>query len=380
MAPAPAWSQSLQSPEVHTDRTVTFRFRAPNAKQVVVALEGAKSLPMQNDGAGVWSATSAPLDPDYYGYSIVEDGVSLIDPDNPLMKPNMLYTQSMVHVPGPAALPWEVNQVPHGQVDHLFYHSAVVGDDRDFYVYTPPGYNARSNRTYPTLYLLHGYSDDASAWTAVGRVNTILDNLTAQGKVQPMVVVMPLGYGAPEILSRRGPRGSARDVGKRNLEKFTEALLTEVMPTVERTYRVSRDRSDRAIAGLSMGGAESLLTGLNHPETFGWVGSFSGALSMAGSDYSGLFPRLSGGSDDPFRLIWIACGVDDGLLKSNHDFEQWLKAAGIAFTPVETPGAHSWLVWRRNIAAFAPLLFRSGAARAGSRRSLTALSAPSTER
>ncbi len=157
---------------------------------------------MQKDGQGLWTVTTAPLEPDLYGYSFVADGVPLIDPLNALMKPNLLNTQSMVHVPGPASLPWELNRVPRGRIHRHPYQSAIVGDDRDYYVYTPPGYDPRASKLYPVLYLLHGYSDDARAWTDVGRAHVILDNLIAQGKATPMLIVMPLGYGAPEIVSR----------------------------------------------------------------------------------------------------------------------------------------------------------------------------------
>src|SRR5208337_3575425 len=156
------------------------------------------------------------------------------------------------------SLPWEINLVPHGVIHHHFYRSGIVGDDRDFYVYTPPAYNPEAKKLYPALYLLHGFSDDASAWTAVGRAHVILDNLIAQGKAKPMIVVMPLGYGAPEILSPtfHGFRDSS--LVDRNMDRFRQALLTEVIPQVEKIYRVSPDRQSRAIAGLSMGGAESL--------------------------------------------------------------------------------------------------------------------------
>src|SRR5437899_74185 len=183
----------MVSPEVHSDNRVTFRFRAPNAKEVTLSLEGApKDFTAQKDDAGVWSVTTEPLTPDFYGYAFVADDVHLIDPSTPLMKPNLLNTTSQVHVPG-AGLAWEVGDVPHGEVHHHFYRSGIVGDQRDFYVYTPPGYAARGKQTYPVLYLLHGFSDDASGWTAVGRANVILDNLIAQGKTKPMIVVMPLG-------------------------------------------------------------------------------------------------------------------------------------------------------------------------------------------
>src|SRR5207247_9460103 len=142
-------------------------------------------LPMQKDGEGVGSVTTDPMEPDFYGYSFVADGVALIDPSNPLMKPNLLNPQSVVHVPGPASLPWEVSNTPHGNIHRHFYRSTVVGDDRDFYVYTPPGYDPEARQLYPVFYLLHGFSDDASGWTAVGRGHVILDSLMVQRTAKP---------------------------------------------------------------------------------------------------------------------------------------------------------------------------------------------------
>ncbi len=352
-------SPPIVSPEVHADHSVTFRFRDPNAKSVLLAREGVeKPAPMQKDAQGVWSVTTPPLEPDFYGYSFVADGVRLMDPSNSLIKPNLLFPQSMVHVPGPSSLPWEMNNVAHGVIHHHFYHSAVVGDDRDYYVYTPPGYNPGAGQLYPVLCLLHGYSDGADAWTAVGRANVILDNLIAQGKVKPMIVVMPLGYGAPEILRRNGLAAfHDPNLVKRNMDRFGEALLTEVMPQVEQDYQVSKDRNDRAIAGLSMGGAESLYVGLNHLDHFAWVGSFSaGGL---GEDYNAEFPSLNSGANSQLHLLWIACGTDDRLIAPNRKFRAWLTSKGIRHTDIETPGMHTWMVWRRNLAAFAPLLFQS---------------------
>ena len=262
------------SPEVQPDGHVTFRFIESNAVKVEVSIEGqSEPGPMQKDEHGIWTATVGPLQPDIYGYSLVADGVALIDPSNPMMKPNLLNTESAVHVPGPASLPWEVNNVPHGEIHHHFYHSKIVGDDPDFYVYTPPGYEPGAKRGYPVLYLLHGFSDAADGWPAVGRANVILDNLIAQGKAKPMIVVMPLGYGNPEVL--RHGWGSDKDLAWSNLSKFTDVLLAEVIPQVERSYKVRKDSESHAIAGLSMGGAESLLTGLNHLDTFAWIGAFS---------------------------------------------------------------------------------------------------------
>jgi enterochelin esterase-like enzyme len=352
------WAQNppppIISPEVHPDRSVTFRLRDPNAKEVFVGLENGQRLTMQKDDQGVWSATSEPLEPDYYGYSFTADGVSLFDPSNWRRVPNFLYVSSGLHVPGPSSLTWEPNDVPHGVVHHHFYHSAVVGDDRDFYVYTPPGYDAHAKKTYPVLYLLHGFSDDASGWTAVGRANIIMDNLIAQGKVQPMLVVMPLGYGAPEILSH----GFASFPQYRlpNMQKFREALLNEVIPQIEKGYHASSDRNSRAIAGLSMGGAESLFTGLNTLDHFAWVGAFSsGGL---GEDLNAEFPGLDSKANDQLHLLWIACGTDDRLIGPNRKFREWLDSKNIHYTNIETPGAHTWMVWRRNLSNFAQLLFQ----------------------
>jgi len=354
---APPPPPPIVSPEVHPDHSVTFRFHDPNAKQVAVAREGLEHpIPMQKDDQGVWSVTTEPLEPDYYGYSFIADGVRLLDPSNSLLKPNILGVSSEVHVPGAATLSWEVNDVLQGVVHHHFYHSGVVGDNRDYYVYTPPGYDPRETKTYPVLYLLHGYSDDASAWTAVGRANVILDNLIAQGKAKPMIVVMPLGYGAPEILTRGFGAFRHPELVERNMNNFRSALLTEVIPQVERDYRVASDRQSRAIAGLSMGGAESLYTGLNTLDHFAWVGSFSaGGL---GEDYKAEFPSLDSKANTELHLLWIACGTEDHLITPNRKFRDWLTTQGVHHTDIETPGMHTWMVWRHNLTNFVPLLFR----------------------
>jgi enterochelin esterase family protein len=343
------------SPDVHPDGSVTFHLPAPHAEKVLFALEGADPVPMKKGDDGIWSITTAPLTPDDYGYHFVSDGVITTDPVNSHYKSNLLYTDNIVHVTGPTPQPWDDTDVPHGIVHHHFYKSAIVGDDRDYYVYTPPGYDPAAKTRYPVLYLLHGYSDNASGWTAVGYANLILDNLIAQGKARPMLVVMPLGYGAPEVVSRAGPSRDP-DLTKRNFDRFSSSLLTEVLPQVEREYHVSSDRRDRAIAGLSMGGAESLLTGLNNLDKFAWIGAFSsGGLRV---EYDAAFSSLSSADNGRIRLLWIACGRDDGLFTANQQLEAWLKSKEMAFTPIETPGRHTWMVWRRNLTNFAPLLFQ----------------------
>jgi len=347
--------RSLVTPEVHPDDSVTFRFLAPNAQDVKLAREGTEPVAMKKDDTGVWSVTTPPLAPDYYGYSISVDGVRSLDPFNHGQVPNLISPGNFVHVPGPS-LPWDVNDVPRGEVHHHFYKSAVADDQRDFYVYTPPGYDPTAKTTYPVLYLLHGYSDDASGWSAVGHANVILDNLIAQGKAKPMIVVMPLGYGTMEIIALGWGAWGHTDVRDKNFSNFQKALLTEVMPKVESEYRVAQDRNSRAIAGLSMGGSESLLTGLNNLDKFAWVGAFSaGGIPDA---FEKDFPNLDAKANQQLKLLWIACGTEDHLIKVNRDLRDWLKTKGVEHTDIETPGMHTWMVWRRNLTEFAGLLFR----------------------
>jgi len=351
-----AFSQRIVSPEVQSDGKVTFRLRAPDAKEVLLHCEGVSETNMQKQENGIWSLRTEPLEPDIYSYSFQVDGCRVIDPNNALLKYNLLNTDSQVHVPGPSTLPWELNDVPHGQLHRHFFKSAIAGDDRDFYVYTPPGYEPAVRKRYPVLYLLHGYSDDASAWTSVGLANVILDNLIARKQAVPMLIVMPLGYGTMEVI--RGGWGGVRnrELWTENIDKFRQSLLTEVMPQVEKIYHTVPDAKARAIAGLSMGGTESLLTGLNTLERFGWVAGFSsGGL---GTNYPAEFPNLTRNAGANLRLLWIACGEQDGLLKSNLQFVEWLKSQNVRYTWIQTPGQHSFRVWRRNLAQFSPLLFR----------------------
>ncbi len=349
---------AVTSPDVQSDGKVTFRLFDPGAKEVKLQFEGVpQPAPMTREDSGVWSLTLGPLDPDIYGYEFIADGVNLMDPNNPSIKPNLVQPQNMVHVSGATSQLWEVAEVPHGVVHHHFFKSKVVGDQRDFFVYTPPGFNPKSKTKYPVLYLLHGYSDSADGWTAVGMANVTLDNLIAQGKIQPMIVVMPLGYGTPDMIKLRWTAWQHPEVRQLNFDNFRKSLLTEVFPQVESAYPVSTKREDRAIAGLSMGGSESLLTGLNNIDKFAYVGAFSaGGLP---DDYAPQFPSLDTKQAAQLRVLWIACGTSDHLIDDNRKFKTWLKSKNITFTDIETPGAHTWMVWRRNLIAFTPLLFNS---------------------
>ncbi len=352
----PAVAQPLVSPEVHSDSRVTFRLRAPNAREVTIRLETVGSKPMQKDEQGVWSFTCDPLQPDTYSYSLNVDGVQMIDPSNPLLKYNLLNTESQVHVPGPATLPWEINDVPHGVLHRHLYRSAILGDDRPFVVYTPPGYDPAAAKTYPVLYLLHGFSDAEDAWVSVGRANVILDNLIAWGGAKPMLIVMPLGYGNKEVIAGgwAGLRNTA--VWKDSIAKFRDILLTEIVPQVEKSYRVSTDRESRAIAGLSMGGTQSLFIGLNAVDHFAWIGAFSsGGLD---ENFERAYPNVRTSTNSKLRLLWITCGREDGLLGVNKKLVAWLADRGVKIVGPDVPGGHSFLVWRRNLADFAHLLFQ----------------------
>jgi enterochelin esterase family protein len=276
---------------------------------------------------------------------------------NYLRKPNLVWQSNMVLVPGDPAEPWEVQHVPHGALHHHFYRSEVIGDERDYFVYTPPGYTAHGHDRYPVLYLLHGYSDTAEGWTAVGQANMIMDNLLATGRVKPMLIVMPLGYGVPGFASHTSSNFRDADLNARNFKDFRTALLDEVLPQVEHEYRVESGRTHRAIAGLSMGGAESLYVGLNNVDKFAYVGAFSSG-GLPGTAASA-FPGLTGAKvNSRLQLLWISCGKEDGLITFNRELIKSLRAKGVQLTPVETEGRHEWPVWRRNLISFASQLFK----------------------
>jgi enterochelin esterase family protein len=351
-APAPAPPRYV-SPEVRPDGTATLRLRAPNAEKVDVTVEGATTS-MQKDPDGLWTATTPVLAPEIYNYRFVVDDTTMLDPRNTDVTNNLLGLTNNFTIPGTPPEPWELQSIPHGIVEHHFYTSQVVlglrNNQSDYYVYTPPGYNAKSRQNYPVLYLLHGYSDAADGWSSVGKANFILDSLIASGKAKPMIVVMPLGYGNMAVLKPgRTPAVSAQSV-----DLYQKALLTEVMPQIEANYHVSKKREDRAIAGLSMGGHESLFIGLTHPELFAWIGTFSAGLNP--KTISELPPTTAQKAN--LRLLWMACGVDDALLKPNQTAIAALKAGGLPVTAIETPGHHQWPVWRDNLIHFAPLLFQ----------------------
>jgi enterochelin esterase-like enzyme len=352
-------SASFKSNEVHPDGSITFRYKDPAAGKVLLNLEGVdKPLTMQKDSDGLWSVVTPPLPPQIYGYGFEVDGRSQLDPKNPVVKPNLISVGNLVTVPGSVPQLWEAREVPHGVVHHHFYTSkavkGLVDGQSEYYVYTPPSYDPKRAKPYPVLYLLHGWSDRANGWTAVGQANFIFDNLIAEGRVDPMLVVMPLGYGDMKFVTSGDAVWDDDAVIDHNVALFSQALLTEILPQVESAYHASKDRNDRAITGLSMGGLESLTIGLTHPEQFGWVGGFSSAMGHREKDE---LAALSGKSAR-LRLLWVACGTQDDLITPNRRFIAWLKSKDVPVTAIETTGMHTWMVWRDNLAHFAPLLFQ----------------------
>ncbi|QHN04822.1 esterase [Granulicella sp. WH15] len=348
-----------RSPEVNADRSITFRYLGAGASKVEVEIDWLnKKVPMVKGADGVWSFTTAPLPPQIYSYSFYVDGEQIFDPGNLDVAPNLVYHDNMVEVPGSGQELWDVTPVPHGEVHrHVYTTKVLVGlrqAQEPYMVYTPPGYDAHAAKPYPVLYLLHGWSQTEAGWTSTEKAALILDNLLAAGKIKPMVVVMPQGYGDMSFVERHEIWEHKEPVDH-NTRLFGQALLTEMLPRVEAEYRVARDREGRAIAGLSMGGLESLSVGLGNPDKFAWVGGFSSAVHLFAypNPVAGLDPKTA-----KLRLLWIACGTEDSLIEPNRKLVTYLKGAGVPVTAVETPGAHVSQVWRWNLAEFAQLLFR----------------------
>ena len=351
--PPPRRDSGLISPEVHADGKITFRLRAPKAEKVSVICEAVGTQPMAKDADGVWSVTVGPVPPGIYDCQFDVDGLRITDPASPNVFGNRQGSRGYVEVPGPPGHPRsdEWRDVPHGTVTIHWYTSKVTGARRRVHVYAPPGYQQEASKRYPVLYLLHGSGDNDSHWTLLGRANVIADNLLADGRAVPMLIVMPDGHVAD--------RSREREEGSRNRgrELFEKDLLESVLPLVEANYRVLADPQHRGIVGLSMGGGQSIGVGLGHLDQFAWVGAFSAAVS--GND-----PVLAklrsdpGAANQKLKLLWIAIGKDDFLLARNRDFVKALDELKIRHTYQETEGRHAWGVWRGYLAEFLPLLFR----------------------
>jgi enterochelin esterase family protein len=352
------------SPEVAADGKVTFRILAPKAEAVRL---NASDIPGLGQGAelikgtnGVWEATVGPVRGGAYRYHFSVDGVAVVDPRNPATSESNNNTWSLVTVPGAEFM--DVKQVPHGAVSAVTYYSSALKRFRRMHIYTPPGYESGRGK-FPVFYLLHGASDSDDSWGSVGRAGFILDNLIAAGKARPMIVVMPAGHTGPFRMG--GPRPAA--------DEFSQDFLNDIMPAVERSYRVVTDRKGRALAGLSMGGGQTLNIGIPNLDKFGYLGVFSsGVFGITGGNRGGNTNAPAGPSFEEqntaklesaelkkgLRLFWFATGKDDFLIETSRATVAMFKKHGFDVTFKETDGGHTWMNWRDYLNEFAPQLFQ----------------------
>lgn len=351
----PVGAQSnIISPLVAPDGTVTFQVAAPNAKSVRVSGDFTPhSVEMKRNNLGIWIAKVGPLKPDLYGYNFEIDGQSVPDPSNNYVKVGAYWFGSQVEVPGPETAYMDAHDGPHGVVHEHWYYSNGLKAVRRVLVYTPSGYKSDKSSGYPVLYLLHGYGDDETNWTTVGRANLIMDNLIAAGKAVPALIVMPYGHQSRQIGWGASSNLTITDEGR----ALEADLKQNVIPLVEQNYNVRTDSESRAIAGISMGGFQAIMIGLNNPDQFAWVAGFSSAFI----EPLNLDAFLSKPANEKLRirLLWLGCGSLDSLLYGNQRFIQDLKAKGIPCEWVETPGYdHGWLLWRPYLRDLIPRLFR----------------------
>jgi len=340
---------------VQPDKSVTFQVRAPDATTVKLTgdlVQGPQDMTKGDDG--YWSVTVGPLKPNIYNYRFSINGVGNIDPNNPMVKEGDRSSESMVIVPADTPQVWDVQNVPHGTVHMNLYQSKSLGVTREIWVYTPPGYEA-AKASYPVLYLLHGSGDTETGWTTVGRANLIVDNLIATGKAKPMLIVMPYGRPTAEVtLVPPAPAGAQQD---RNA--FANDLLQDVIPFVEKLYRVSAKADDRALAGLSMGGGQTLQIGPTHPDIFHYIGAFSAGGGNSNYDelYKDLFANPTA-ANKKIKLFYIACGKTDSLFAGSQKLHETLDRHEIKNKFVPSEEGHVWRNWRAYLADFAPQLFR----------------------
>jgi enterochelin esterase-like enzyme len=339
------------SPEVRLDRTIVFRLRAPEARGVTLSFAGSK--PMTKDDSGVWSATVGPVEPEIYQYNFTVDGVRILDPGNPNLKNGRAPDASVVEVPGNPPRFDELQSNAHGALHIRTYLSTPLKKPRRLYVYTPPQYDLEPNRRFPVLYLRHGNGDNEENWSDTGRAGVILDNLIAQHKAVPMLIVMPNGDTDGSWGGGSSPEG---------IEMLSQELLSDIIPMIDRTYRAAGGRENRAIAGLSMGGGQAFTIGLKHPDLFAWVGEFSSGL-VSDTEFH-LDKYLPGFLDHPddvnkkLKLLFLSCGTEDPRYPGQLDLADLLKQHNIRYVWYPTPGAHEWKVWRHALAEFAQKVFQ----------------------
>jgi enterochelin esterase family protein len=372
------------SPEVTADRRVTFRLYAPEASSVSIRAGDIPAAARQNAEFtkrenGVWEMTTGALEPGAYRYVYVVNGVSVIDPRNTAISESNTTTWSVVSVPGSDM--FDVKNVPHGAVSSVYYHSTALGRTRRMHVYPPPGYETSTTK-YPVFYLLHGAGDCDDSWTSVGRANFILDNLIAANKAKPMIVVMPAGHTTTAPTGRgaagRGAAPGASTAPAPTRDEFTADFLTDILPYVEKHYRVIPDRAHRAIAGLSMGGSQTLNIGIPNLDKFAYIGVYSSGLlgarpAPAAAGAPAPEPPAPFGSawaqqnaavldnaalKKGLKLFWFSTGKEDGLMPTTKSTVDFFTTHG--FTPVfkESAGGHTWLNWRDYLVEFTPQLFQ----------------------
>jgi enterochelin esterase family protein len=352
----------LISPEVLADRKVTFRIFAPKASGVTLRgswVAGPDPVKLEKDEKGVWTATVGPLLPDLYSYAFSVDGVKTLDPNNATIKPGLNSLDNLFFLPGKEADFMDNRKVPHGDVHQVWYQSATLGAQRRMHVDTPPGYESGKDR-YPVLYLLHGGGDEDSGWSTVGRAGFILDNLLAEGKARPMIVVMPNGS-----LPRRADPATDEAARATPRERFTNELIKDVIPCVERKYRVLADSEHRAIAGLSMGGGQTFAVAASHPDKFAYAAVWSAGVR---EDAEAFAKRYAGLLADPdkvnkeVRLLSICVGEKDSALAGSKNLSALLKKHGIKHELHVSGGGHTWINWRHYLNELTPRLFRDGPA------------------
>ncbi len=363
-------AEGLRSPEVNADGSVTFRIYAPDASKVEVTGDfvaeaggGWGTVAMAEDTAGVWSWTSAPLESELYSYAFVVDGMRMLDPSNVFQMRDVRSLMNIFIVPGERGDLYSVNDVPHGTVSKVWYHSDALGMDRRMTVYTPAGYEDSGNRRYPVLYLLHGMGGDEDAWPTLGRAAQIMDNLIASGDAEPMIVVMPNGNVALPSAPGECPDGFVQPTSSlpKTMDGTYEETFPEIISWVDSHYRTIRKASGRAITGLSMGGFHSFNISKEYPGTFDYVGLFSAAvwfLEDAKSPvYENVDEKLAKQFDEGVSLYYIAIGKDDFLYKENVALREKLDALGYPYEYHESTGGHIWRNWRIYLSDFVCRIF-----------------------
>jgi enterochelin esterase-like enzyme len=349
------------SPEVGPDNSVTFRVLSETANSVTINgswMGFGKTLPLIKGEQGVWSVTIEPLASSMYHYNFFVDGVAAIDPTNPHALRDGIRYASLLMVRGEGADNFQLNDTPHGNLSKVWYESPSLGTSRRMYVYTPPGYDT-SNESYPVLYLLHGGGGDEDAWTSLGRANLILDNLISQGKSKPMLVVMTNGNAWQTSTLRQVP-GLPPITRENNAQfqgKFESSLVEDVLPYIEKHYRVKANKDSRAIAGLSMGGGHTINASITYPGSFGYIGVFSSGIFGQNVDMEDMEKKFLALKASGVSKYWVACGVDDFVMESNKRLLDVLKQTNFEHEYYENEGGHTWANWREYLSLFAPMLF-----------------------